>query len=87
MPGIQVALKNTTTYPATMLVTAATGSTEYVSHRSQRTLFRRDLDVDQESRYAIIYPMNNEIASVRVQLLLRNTRDLSVERFSRRGSG
>ncbi len=29
--------------------------------------------------------MNNEIASVRVQLLLRNARDLSVERFSRRG--
>jgi hypothetical protein len=33
------------------------------------------------------HPMNNEIASVRVQLLLRNARDLSVERFSRRGSG
>jgi hypothetical protein len=33
------------------------------------------------------HPMNNEIASVRVQLLLRNVRDLSVERFYRRGSG
>jgi hypothetical protein len=31
--------------------------------------------------------MNNEIASVRVQLLLRDARDLGVERFSRRGSG
>jgi hypothetical protein len=31
------------------------------------------------------HPMNNEIASVRVQLLLRNAPDLSVERFSRRG--
>jgi hypothetical protein len=31
--------------------------------------------------------MNNEIASLRVQLLLCNARDLSVERFSRRGSG
>jgi hypothetical protein len=31
--------------------------------------------------------MNNEIASVRVQLLLRNARDLCAERFSRRGSG
>ena len=38
-----------------------------VSHRSQRTLFRRDPDLDQKSRYAIIHPMNNEIASVRVQ--------------------
>jgi len=28
MPGIQVTLKKTTTYPATMLVTAATGPTE-----------------------------------------------------------
>src|SRR5438128_1651793 len=28
MPGIQVTLKKTTTYPATMLETAATGSTE-----------------------------------------------------------
>jgi hypothetical protein len=67
-----------------MLVTAATGSTE-VSHRSQRTLFRRDLDLDQKSRRAIIHPMNNDIASVRVQLLLCNARDLSVERFSRLG--
>jgi hypothetical protein len=33
------------------------------------------------------HPMNNKIASVRVPLLLRNTRDFSVERFSRRGSG
>ena len=32
------------------------------------------------------HPMNNEIASVRVQLLLCNARDLSVERFSRRGA-
>jgi hypothetical protein len=31
--------------------------------------------------------MNNEIAPVRVQLLLRNARHLGVERFSRRGSG
>ena len=79
MPGIQVALKNTTTYPATMLVTAATGSTECFPSVATNVI--------SESRYAIIYPMNNEIASVRVQLLLRNTRDLSVERFSRRGSG
>ena len=41
--------------------------------------------VDQESRYAIIHRMNNEIASVRLQLFLCNGRDLSVERFSRRG--
>ena len=45
-----------TTYPVTMLVTGATGST-------------------------------NEIASVRVQLRLRNARDLSVEHFSQRRSG
>jgi hypothetical protein len=39
------------------------------------------LNLEQVSRYTIIHPMNNEIASVRVQLLLRNVRDLSVKRF------
>jgi hypothetical protein len=39
------------------------------------------LNLEQVSRYTIIHPMNNEIAFVRAQLLLRNVRDLSVKRF------
>jgi hypothetical protein len=68
-----------------MLVTAATGSTEFPIGRNERsfvaiwTLIR--------NRGPPSYPMNNEIASVRVQLPLCNARDLSVERLSRRGSG
>jgi hypothetical protein len=46
-----------------------------VSRRSQRTLFRRDLDLDQESRDAISHSMNNEIASVRVELLSCDARE------------
>jgi hypothetical protein len=63
-----------------MLVTGATESIKCFPS-ARRTLFRRHLNLEQVSRYTIIHPMNNEIASVRVQLLLRNVRDLSVNRF------
>jgi len=53
MPGIQVTIKKTTTYSATKLVSAATGSTECFPSVATNVI-RRDLDLDQELRQTII---------------------------------